>query len=461
MKLMLLVACVLARGLADQLLAQAPQSQPASRPAGVETRSKPFLLRQVPLGDYGSKFFRFGDLDGDGVADALMVQAKAPEGQDKCVVTCLTAMTLEGKILWQVGQPDPANLYFGNDYAVQIHDWDNDGRNEVIYIPDNQNMLTVLEGRTGKVLRTQKVTGGHNAILFADLAGKGWPSDVIAKDFYENFAVYDRDLKLLWSKHVNPGHYPIEYDFDGDGRDELLCGYTLYDHDGREIWSHPEFPEHNDATYIEDMNGDGKPEIAIATSVDAVLLDMNGKVLFRKPMDHCQHALIGKFRPDLPGKQVYFISRMHPKPGEKFHASDLTMFTYEGQQLWSEQGNIWSMGGEVIDNWTGRSAASSRPSRPHEQFVGLYSRGYDPPVLIDGRNQVVATFPFPPAITQKGAGPGGRDIYDDYYMQHLDCHGDEREEILIFNHKALWIYTNIALWPKPRLYNNTYYPGRL
>src|SRR6185436_17598612 len=132
----------------------------------------------------------------------------------------------------------------------------------------------VLEGSTGKELRTKTLGGGHNAMLFADLTGKGYASDVVIKDFYEHFS-----------------------DFDGDGRDELLVGYTLYSHDGKEIWSHPEYPEHNDATYIEDMNGDGKPEIGIATSVDAVLLDMNGKLLFRKKMDHCQHVLIGKFRP--------------------------------------------------------------------------------------------------------------------------------------------------------------------
>src|SRR6185369_4667208 len=97
---------------------------------------------------YGAKFFRFGDLDGDGIPDAIAVQATAPEGQPKCRITCLTAISLEGKFLWQVGKPDPANLYFGNDYAVQIHDWDNDGRNEVIYIPTNEGDLHVLEGST-------------------------------------------------------------------------------------------------------------------------------------------------------------------------------------------------------------------------------------------------------------------------------------------------------------------------
>jgi hypothetical protein len=110
------------------------------------------------------------------------------------------------------------------------------------------------------------------------------------------------------------------------------------------------------------------------------------------------------------------------------------------------------MGGLRVNNWSGV---------PGQNLLGVYSRGFSPPALLDANGREVATFPFPPALREKAAGPNGKDLYDDYFMQHLACYGDEREEIFIFNHKALWIYTNSALWQKPRLYNNTYYPGRL
>jgi hypothetical protein len=330
---------------------------------------------------------------------------------------------------------------------------DRDGRNEIVYIPDEKNVLTILEGSTGKVRREIRLAGGHDSLLFADFSGRGYPQDLLVKDRYKSFWIYSPDFKLLWSKiDVNPGHYPMNYDFDGDGKDELLCGYTLYSHEGRELWSHPEFGLHNDAVYIDDMDGDGSAEIAIATSRDAVLLDRAGKILFRKKMDHCQHALIGRFRPDLPGKQVCYISRLDQKKGEPFRFSEISMFTKNGEALWSRQEDMWYMGGMMVDNWTGN---------PNENFVALYSRGFAPPALVDGRGRQIAEFPFPPAITRRGGGPGGKDLYDDYYVQHLDCYGDEREEIFVFNERALYVYTNAALWQKPRLYNNTYYPGRL
>ena len=229
--------------------------------------SRPRLWRRIALGDYGSKYARIGDLDGDGRPDVLLVQVHCTDGNEhRAVISCLTAIDLDGKILWQVGKPDIAHIYFGGDFPVQIHDRDRDGCNEVIYIPDEKNVLTILDGRTGKVTKEVQLAGGHDSILFADFSGNGYAQDTLVKDRYSSFWVYDKDFKLLWSKiGCNPGHYPMEYDFDGDGRDELVCGYALYGHDGKVRWS-KDFPGHNDAVYVADMDGDGRPEIAIAAS---------------------------------------------------------------------------------------------------------------------------------------------------------------------------------------------------
>lgn len=453
----------------------------AKEPRHARSDSKPRLVRRIEFGDYGSKYIRLGDLNGDGSIDILVVQGAAvynTSGQldeNALRLTCLTALDMDGKIIWQHGKPDPENITFYSDYPVQIYDLDGDGSNEVIYVADGRNILTILEGQTGKEVKTVQLAGGHDSILFADLAGSGRATDLVIKDRYKNFWVYDKDFNLRWQTAANTGHYPIEYDFDHDGRDELLCGYTLYNADGTERWSHPELPQHNDATYIDDMDGDGKAEIAIASSENAYLLDADGKILFMRAMGHCQHALIGKFCADLPGKQVFFLDR---KPfGTNYDKTPYTLsnaclFTRTGKLLWNNTSNMAITGAMRTDNWTGN---------PEENLIVLYERGLAPAGMFDGHGEEIATFPIPEAVlapsqpaanqldqsyrdiltnAAKAADHQGK-LYDDYYTQHVDCWGDEREEILVFNHKALYIYTNSALNPRPRLYNNNFYPGRM
>ena len=428
--------------------------------------SVPRLVRAIEFGDYGSAVVRFGDLNGDGQIEALVVQEDASGGQNQIIVTCMTAIDLEGRVLWQVGKPNPRNVWEGGDTPIQIHDIDGDGQTEVIY-QDPKSLLTILDGKTGKQKRQVQLAGGHDCLLFADLTGSGRAQQFVVKDRYSDFWVYDaaQDFKLLWSKtRAVTGHYPINYDFNGDGKDELLVGYTLYAPDGTVVWSHQnDFPtgrNHNDAVDVKDMDGDGRPEIAIATSEDAILVDADGKVLFRAPGHHTQHAMIGRFRKDLPGKQVFFISRNEATgPGGRARPAGVTeaFYTKSGELLWDnskqkeEDKDGWVTQGVVVENWTGN---------PNENFVCLNRRGIAPPALLDGWGHEVAVLPFPAGIAQKAAGEGQHDRYTGYYVKHIDVYGDEREEILVYDRNALYIYTNSALREKPELYNDTIYQGR-
>ncbi|MFO8013280.1 MAG: hypothetical protein R6X20_08250, partial [Phycisphaerae bacterium] len=43
-------------------------------------------------------------------------------------------------------------------------------------------------------------------------------------------------------------------DLDGDGRDELACGFALLDHDGTRLWE-ADLPGHADAVAVGDVDG--------------------------------------------------------------------------------------------------------------------------------------------------------------------------------------------------------------
>ena len=66
------------------------------------------VWKKIATGGFGTgRCVRFGDLDGDGKIDVLIAQVKNHGPKDRnSEVGCLTAMTFEGKKLWQSGEPD-------------------------------------------------------------------------------------------------------------------------------------------------------------------------------------------------------------------------------------------------------------------------------------------------------------------------------------------------------------------
>jgi len=181
---------------------------------------------------------RFGDLDGDGRIDMLIAQnIPHVKGDGFDAISCLTAVNLDGKVLWQIGRPDPRNGLLTNDTPFQIHDIDGHGHNEVVLIKDFK--LQVLDGRTGEVKRWawmpaappakerpyELVSG--DSIAFVNLSGNKGRHEILVKDRYEHFWIFNNRLELLWKGDGQTGHYPYPVDIDGDGRDEISIGYSL------------------------------------------------------------------------------------------------------------------------------------------------------------------------------------------------------------------------------------------
>jgi len=80
---------------------------------------KPKLWKKFDTPNFGAgRNVRFGDLDGDGVPDMLIAQNIPRIRADAFdEISCLTAVTLDGKILWQKGRPDPRN---GDSLEVKL-----------------------------------------------------------------------------------------------------------------------------------------------------------------------------------------------------------------------------------------------------------------------------------------------------------------------------------------------------
>ena len=88
------------------------------------------LVRAIDTMDFGAETVRIGDLNGDGAPDLLFVQSLYGSRE----ITCLTATTILGERLWQVGTASADNGTLYSDLPVQIYDWDSDGVNEVLYV---------------------------------------------------------------------------------------------------------------------------------------------------------------------------------------------------------------------------------------------------------------------------------------------------------------------------------------
>ncbi|HUG53266.1 MAG TPA: hypothetical protein VMR21_06680 [Vicinamibacteria bacterium] len=396
---------------------------------------RPRLWKKFSTRGFGAgRNVRFGDLDGDGVLDMLIAQnIPRVRGDAFDHISALTAVTLDGKVLWQSGRPDPRNALLTNDTPFQIHDLDGDGRSDVVLVRDFK--LQVLDGRTGAVkhwtwmppipadapARPYELYSG-DSIAFASLTGPG-RRDIVLKDRYRSFWAFARDLKPLWQGSDNTGHYPYPFDVDGDGRDELFIGHSLWDHAGRRRWSLGEtLGDHVDALAVGNFSADPArpPRVYWSSSDEAfVMLDLQGNILKQVRVGHTQTAAVGKFRDDVPGLQ-YMTTNFWRNPGI------MSLFDADGTLLGQAE-PIHTGSVTLPVNWKGDG-----------QELVLLSGNVREGGMIDGRFRRVVMFPD--------------DGHPDLTAAVLDLTGDPRDEIVLWDEDEVWIYTQDGPPPRGRVY---------
>lgn len=394
---------------------------------------QPLLWQVINCKDYGAgRNIRFGHLQDHDQWHIVIAQNQKRIHRDAYArISCLTAIDLSGHILWQIGEPIPYDgAFITCDLPFQVYDIDGDGIDEVIYARDFK--LIVADGRTGKTKRWMHTPLLHDrasrppfdrlnidSIRICNFTGKDRPSDLLIKDRYKQLWAYDCDFNLLWSytAPLNPGHYPFAYDFDHDGKDELFVGYDLLDSDGTRLWSLDVHTDHTDEIVVGRIDPAGDEVIAIVSGYEGfILADFQGNILTRHNLGHAQRISVGKYRSDLPGLQIC-TTTYHQNQGI------ISLFDCKGNNLWH-----WEPGanGSIITpvNWTGdgRDLILLNGNR---RFGGL----------IDGYGRQVVVFPD--------------DGHAELCAEAIDLTGDCRDEIVLWDHERIYIYTQDNVLSEP------------
>jgi hypothetical protein len=413
-------------------------------------RGEPILYRKVDVpeafladrtaGGAGGRFggdIRIGDLDGDGRADFLVYRSSAG-GMKPCF---LGAFDESGKVLWTAGSGGGQPLRPG---PVAVHDLDADGGAEVTCFfvrgegPGSAGSMEdvsiqVRDGKTGRVereaapaeltsCRGEGANWFHQRILVANLKGDATPGQFVVK-LGERLLAFDRDLSILWTYKIAWNEYgrcsayvPAVGDIDGDGKDEVLGGYYLLDHDGRAMWERP-VGLNMDSVAIAPWDG-GKPR-AFCSGFGQIL-DAEGNVLLSLGGDvvpHGQEVRVDDFIAEAPGPEMV-IRHLGHQPD--------VLVVGKGKEILQRfrlNDSPNQTGMEAV-HWSGSKSAAL-----------LYSGGEL--WFADGRRFSVLPGLPPPAGDPKMGW---------YHCIPADVCGDEREEAVVYNP---WDGSVLIFTPRP------------
>lgn len=322
-----------------------------------------------------------GDLDGDGEYEIVLKwdpsnsHDNAHRGYTGNVY--LDAYKLDGTHLWRIDLG--RNIRAGAHYTqFLVYDFDGDGRAEVVlktadgtvdgqgniigdpnvdfrnehgFILDGPEYLTVFDGETGKALATTDYYPPRgNVADWGDSRGNRVdrflacaayldgvrPSIVMCRGYYTRtvLAAYnwrDNELAQLWvfdsnvpgnEAYAGQGNHNLSVaDVDGDGKDEIIYGSCVIDHDGTGLYSTG--LGHGDAMHVGNLDPD-RPGLEVY-QVHEVPSDNSievhdaktGKILWGYPADDdVGRGTCGDIDPRYSGEECWAHGKLFSIKGE-------------------------------------------------------------------------------------------------------------------------------------------------
>ena len=393
---------------------------------------QPKLWKAIDFKNYGcGRSLRFGHLLGDDTLQIVLVQNQQRIMKDAFAhISCITAIDLDGNVIWQKGEPSTEHCHLTADVPIQVYDIDDDGYDEIICAHDFK--ICVLDGRTGELKYSAPTPEVHedpkflnisgidkypydrlnvDAIRVCNLSGNKHASDLLIKDRYKRIWALNKNLEVLWTyaAPVNPGHFPFTQDVNGDGRDEVIVGYDMLSADGKLMWSLPIHTDHTDEIVIAKVDPEGDTIIGMASGFEGFnLCDLNGNLLLRNQTGHAQRISVGNYRPDLPGLEIAMVTYWG-------NQGILYMYDCKGRLLWTAEP---STNGNIITpvNWTG-------DGQDLLLLNGNVARGG----MVDGFNDQVVMFPA--------------DGHPELCAEAFNITGDARDEVVLWDEHRMFIYT--------------------
>ena len=379
------------------------------RANGVSSKGASFIKpwqRFALDSDYAGAWIVAGDVDGDGAVE--IVSARNHDTDDIHYTSSVVVHRLDGSVVWRWGDPSEGRNELHHDVACQIHDWDGDGRNEVVVA--TEDAIIELDGATGAEKHRFAIPpDSADCIVFVNLSGGDRAKEVLVKTRYGQIWAFNRSGELLWTIEEPAGygtaHQPRPMDIDGDGREEVMAGYALLNPDGTIRWNLSKTglslePGHLDCVRVFEMGrtpADSRLAMTLCTGDCVAMIDGEGDLLWSVTGHHFESIDVGKVCADVPGRQVV-VDIDHREVGVSPH------------WVLDDHGNLL---GQIITD-------GSR----HHTLIDWFGEGVDSIVLataaamFDGHGQKVGIFDTPAAEIGRCAKG--------------DMTGDGREDLILW-----------------------------